>query len=320
MHVTKAVLAAAAVAAMAAPPAFAQYQYQDPYRAQDRYPPPAQAPYQAPAQYPDMNPYSDPRPATQYQYDQSRYQADRAVYEQQRRDYEAARARWERSREQYDRQYGYGAYARVYGPAPTWNEPGYRPAAGYPDSQSRADYEQRLAAYDRARADYDRRWGTGSYERAYGPPPVWSADSYARDASTTSGYISNDPSCTSSKTNRSIGGALIGSLIGSALGSNIAGRGVRTEGAVLGALVGGGIGLGVGRASAKCDERGYYYSYDQTIPYQESDYDRARRSGQYGYSDYDRMQCRLAPAQVSSSEQRYVRVCPDGAGRYRITG
>ncbi|WP_312166975.1 hypothetical protein [Phenylobacterium sp.] len=301
MQPTKAVIAVAAALAVIAPPAFAQYQ----------------GPYQG--QYPSPTPYSDPRPTPQHQSDQSRYQADRAAYEQSRQDYEAARARWERSREQYDRQYGYGAYARSYGQAPAQNDLGYQGAGGYPSGESRADFDRRMAAYDSARAAYDRRWGSGAYERAYGPPPVWSADAYAQDASTTA-YISNDPSCTNSKTNRSIGGAVIGALLGSALGSNVAGRGVRTEGAVLGALVGGGIGLGVGRASAKCDERGYYYSYDQTIPYQESDYDRSRRSGQYGYSDYDRMQCRLAPAQVSSSEQRYVRVCPDGQGRYRITG
>ncbi|CAN7235639.1 hypothetical protein LJR164_000943 [Phenylobacterium sp. LjRoot164] len=309
MHATRTVIAAAALVAAAATPALAQYPYQGQYQGQyqSQYPPPA------------ANPYSDPRPTPQYQYDQGRYQADRAAYEQSRQDYEAARANWERSREQYDRRYGYGAYARAYGPAPTWSEPSYQPTTSYPPAgQSRFDYEQRLAAYDRARTDYDRRWGAGAYQRAYGPPPVWSADTYAQDASTTA-YMSNDPSCTNSKTNRSIGGALVGALLGSALGSNVAAKGVRTEGAVLGALVGGGIGLGVGRASAKCDERGYFYSYDQTIPYQESDFDRSRQSGQYGYNDYDRMQCRLAPAQVSSSEQRYVRVCPDGSGKYRIT-
>lgn len=309
MQPIKAVLAAAAALVMIPPPALAQYQGQY----QGQYPPPYQG------QQP--NPYSDPRPTSQYQQDQSRYQADRAAYEQQRQDYEAARARWERSREQYDRQYGYGAYARAYGPAPTWTEPSYQGANTYPPAgESRADFDRRMAAYDDARAAYDRRWGSGAYARAYGPPPVWNAGSYGQDAAAVTPYISNDPSCTNSKTNRSIGGSVIGALIGSALGSNIAGRGVRTEGAVLGALVGGGIGLGVGRASARCDERGYYYSYDQTIPYQESDYDRSRQSGQYGYSDYDRMQCRLAPAQVSGSEQRYVRVCPDGQGRYRITG
>ena len=70
---------------------------------------------------------------------------------------------------------------------------------------------------------------------------------------------------------------------------------------------------------AKCDEHGYYYSYNQTVPYQESDYDRARRSGQYDYAYYEDQRCRLAPAPTSGDQYRYVRVCPDSQGRYRIT-
>ena len=257
------------------------------------------------------------QPTYQYQQDMRRYDNDRAAYDQARRDYEARRADWERERDRYDRRYGRGSYERRYGAAPTWDSARWD-TGRYPASyDSRADYERQLSDYQRAQRDYDRRYGRGAYERAYGPPPVWSATDYGRDAS----YVSNDPSCANSKTNRSIGGALIGALVGSALGSNVAAKGVRTEGAVLGALVGGGVGLGVGRASAKCDDRGYYYSYDQTIPYRESDYDRARRSGQYDYSYYDRAGCRLAPAPVNSAnDYRYVRVCPDSNGRFRVTG
>ncbi|MET3528458.1 hypothetical protein [Phenylobacterium koreense] len=283
MRAAKIALAGTAALSLAAPAAFAQYP----------------TPYQ---------------PTEQYRQDLQQYQGDRADYDAARQDYEVRRAQWERAREQYDRQYGYGAYARAYGPAPVWTDP-YLPAAGAPYDPARADYERRLADYDRARADYDRRWGPGAYARAYGPPPAWSAGDYATD---TSAFVSNDPSCTNSKTNRSIAGSVIGALIGSALGSNIAARGVRTEGAVLGALVGGGVGLGVGRASARCDEHGYYFSYDQTVPYRESDYDRARRSGQYDYSYYDAQRCRLAPA-PAGDQYRYVRVCPDSQGRYRIT-
>lgn len=295
MRAVKIALAGTAALCLAAP-AFAQY------------PPPSYqpAPYQP-------TPY---QPTRQYEQDRAQYQDDRADYDAARRDYEVRRAQWERAREQYDRQYGYGSYTRAYGPAPAWNDDAYRPATGPAYDPAREDYDRRLADYDRARADYDRRWGEGAYARAYGPPPAWNA---ADQAVPTNAYASNDPSCTNSKTNRSIAGSVIGALIGSALGSNIAASGVRTEGAVLGALVGGGIGLGVGRASAKCDERGYYYSYDQTRPYRESDYDRARRSGQYDYAYYDDQQCRLAPAPVSGDQYRYVRVCPDSQGRYRIT-
>jgi uncharacterized protein YcfJ len=256
------------------------------------------------------------QPTQQYQQDLDRYQNDRADYDAARRDYETRRAQWERSREEYDRRYGYGSYSRTYGPAPTWDDP-YRPTAGpAPYDPARADYERRMADYDRARADYDRRWGDGAYARAYGPPPAWDAGQYATN---TTAQVSSDPSCANSKTNRSVAGSVIGALIGSALGSNVAAKGVRTEGAVLGALVGGGIGLGVGRASAKCDDRGYYYSYDQTVPYRESDFDRAQRSGQYDYAYYEQNRCRLASAPVSGDQHRYVRVCPDSAGRYRIT-
>ena len=115
-------------------------------------------------------------------------------------------------------------------------------------------------------------------------------------------------------------GGVIGALAGAALGSNVAANGRGTEGAVLGAVVGGVIGANVGKAAAKarCDQAGYYYNYADTVPYRESRY---ARSGEYDYRYYSRQRCRLAPAPVDQSgDVRYVRVCPDGQGRYRITG
>ena len=113
----------------------------------------------------------------------------------------------------------------------------------------------------------------------------------------------------------------VGALLGGILGSNIAGRGDRTEGAVLGAVVGGGLGAAVGNANDRyrCDSRGPYFAYNDTVPYRES------RSWRYGANDstyYTRQRCRLAPAPVDSNghDYRYVRVCPDANGRYRITG
>ena len=49
-------------------------------------------------------------------------------------------------------------------------------------------------------------------------------------------------------------------------------RFVRTEGAVLGGVVGAGIGGAVGNANDKyrCDSRGPYYSYGDTIAYREA--------------------------------------------------
>ncbi len=113
---------------------------------------------------------------------------------------------------------------------------------------------------------------------------------------------------------------MIGALAGAALGSSIAGRGNHTTGAVVGGIAGGAIGSAVGSESAACDSTGYYFSYDQTYPYRvEGDY---RSDGHYGYDYYRRHNCRLAvaPAYIDGGvEDRYVRVCPDSSGRYRIT-
>src|SRR5690606_33964561 len=111
---------------------------------------------------------------------------------------------------------------------------------------------------------------------------------------------------------------VIGALAGAALGSNVAARNARTEGAVLGGLVGAALGAAVGRSTAQCDDGGYYYSYDQTVPYREGYYDANgvwRNGGQYSY--YERQGCRLAAAPAYSggaTDYRYVRVCPDGSG------
>lgn len=241
MQVLKTALAASAALSVAAP-AFAQYQPTDQYR----------------------------RDYQNYEAERAAYQDRQADYDRARADYEARRDRYERERARYDARYGYGAYARVHGPAPVWDS-----------------------------ADWDR-----------------SATSYGRNAS----Y--EDP-CATRKTNGKVAGGLIGALAGAALGSNVAANGRGTEGAVLGAVVGGAIGASVGNAAAKarCDEAGYYYSYADTLPYRESRYDRYARSGDHDYGYYRRMRCRLAPAPNDRyGDVRYVRVCPDSEGRYRITG
>jgi len=191
-------------------------------------------------------------------------------------------------------------------------------------TEARRDFDRRLADYERARADYDARYGYGSYSRVYGPAPVWDstrwADAYGRDSAYTEPTI--DP-CRSRARGNTVAGGVIGALAGAALGSNVAAHNARTEGAVLGAVVGGAIGAGVGNATAKCDAGGYYYSYNETIPYRESSWDRRGRSGAYDYRYYSRLRCRLAPAPVDwgdRTDYRYVRVCPDASGRYRITG
>ncbi len=267
------------------------------------------------------------QPTQQYQRDLQTYQNQRADYADRREQYEQARAAYEQRRETYERErarydarYGTGSYVRVYGPAPAWDDSYWTDRYRTVRWSSRDDFDRELRRYEADRRTYDRENGVGAYERRYGPPPVWSATDYGRDASYAGNYA--DPCRDRRSNNSTVAGGLIGALAGAALGSNVAARNARTEGAVLGAVVGGAIGAGVGRAheNAKCDDAGYYYSYDQTVPYRESRYERGRRSGQYDYSYYNRQRCRLAPAPISGDEYRYVRVCPDREGRYRITG
>jgi len=207
-------------------------------------------------------------------------------------------------------------------------------------AENRADYQRQRADYERARADYDRRYGRGAFERRYGVfvyHDNW-ADNYWYDYRYRGyrwddradyrygrddyyrGY--RDSPCERSRDRRSVGGALIGALAGAAIGSNLDDDGNRAEGTVLGALVGGAIGSNIGRNTAKCDARGYYWTYDQTYPYRERGAYRGYRSGNYDYNYYSRQRCRLAIAPVDyrgRTDYRYVRVCPDSRGRYRIT-
>ncbi|WP_372784086.1 glycine zipper domain-containing protein [Phenylobacterium sp.] len=272
---------ASVLALATALPAFAQ-----PYQ-------PAPPQYQRDPQYQQSPPQY--QPTQQSQQDQAQYQRDRAQYEASKDAYDARRARYEDSRE------------------------GYQAA--------RADYDARRAEWERARADYDRRYGYGAYIRAYGPEPTWDGARWSRyegdrDYSRRDyGRDNNGQVVCRNDHSSATAGAIIGALAGAALGSNVAGRGVRTEGAVLGGVVGAGIGGAVGNANDRyrCDSRGPYYSYNDTIAYRES---RDFRSGQYDSRYYSRMRCRLAPAPIDSygRDYRYVRVCPDRDGRYRITG
>jgi hypothetical protein len=228
---------------------------------------------------------------------QERYQEQQQQYQQQRDNYDARRSDYDQRRE------------------------GYQAA--------RNEYERRLAAYNRARRNYDRRYGYGAYVRVYGPAPVWSDRNWAYYAVPAPGYAPAAPyygantayaapavRCDNSST---VGAGAIGAIAGALLGSNVAAHGRRTEGAVLGGVVGAGIGAAVGHQhdKYKCDQRGPYFAYDETIPYREDESYRTPR-----YAEYQRMRCRLASAPVDSDgrDYRYVRVCPDPDGRYRIVG
>ena len=227
-------------------------------------------------------PYGSPyRPTDDYIQQQRSYDRDRSTYEAQRRDYRDQRA-------------------------------DYRAA--------RADYDRRMADWEARRAAYDARYGYGAYVRAYGPAPVWDDSRWAY-APPSAGYYGRDASYAAPircSNNSTVTAGLIGAIAGGVLGSNVAGRGDRTEGTVLGALVGGGVGAAVGHANDryKCDQRGAYWSYSDTVPYRVSD--NVYRDDRYSY--WSRRGCRLAPAPVNDTDYRYVRVCPDGSGRYRVEG
>jgi hypothetical protein len=186
---------------------------------------------------------------------------------------------------------------------------------------SRREYERRLAEWERARALYDRRYGRGAYARIYARP-IWDQNYYS-SAPPYAGYYAAPTSASAvpCSNNSAVAGGVLGAIAGAVLGSNVAARNARTEGAVLGGVVGAAIGAGVGNANDKykCDNRGPYFSYDETVPYREG---RNRYSSSYDSNYYSNRRCRLAPAPVDSyaRDYRYVRVCPDETGRYRITG
>ena len=310
---------AATVALATAAPAFAQpYQPTDQYRR-------------------DMNNYQDAQ--DNYRSDRADYDVRRADYDRARADYQARKDRYETDRARYDARYGYGAYARAYGAAPAWDNSAWSTApvqtsSTYQDSAAyataRRDYDQRAREYERNRRRYDSYHGYGAYSRVYGPAPVWDSsaydvNTYGRDTAYTAPVLANP--CYQSTSKDTVAGAGIGALVGAALGSNVAAHGRRTEGTVLGALVGAGLGGAVGNAhakaaNAKCDQQGLYFSYNDTYAYREADFDRMARSGDYDYNYYARKGCRLAPAPANDrgDELRYVRVCPDSEGHYRVTG
>ena len=223
------------------------------------------------------------RPTDEYLRQQREYDRERAQYDQTRDDYREARRN-------------------------------YR--------EARRDYDRRLAEWERARSIYDRRYGYGSYARMY-PRPVWDQTEWSRyESPPYAGYYGRNVSANVRCDNNStVAGGLIGALAGAVLGSNVAGRGDRTEGAVLGGIAGAVVGGAVGNANDryKCDSRGPYFSYNDTVPYREG---RTRYSSAYDYDYYSRQRCRLAPAPIDAygRDVRYVRVCPDGDGRDRITG
>ena len=214
---------------------------------------------------------------------------DQAQYQQQLQQYQEQQQQYQNQRDAYDSR------------TQTWRD---RRAAN--DAQQ-DNYADQRAAYERERADYDAQYGVGAWERRYG---------YGYSDRGGYDYYRSSP-CERRASSGAAAGGVIGALAGAAIGSSVAGRGNHATGAILGGVAGGALGAAAGSNAAQCDSTGYYFSYEDTYPYAVSDADR------YGRYDYDRRHgCRLAiaPAYVDgSTDERYVRACPDSAGRYRIT-
>jgi hypothetical protein len=228
-----------------------------------------------------------------YDDQRSRYETQQNVYQQQRDAYQGARARYEADRDAYDAEYGSGSWQRYY--------------ADHPDA---FDARYGAGAWERDFGSY----GDNAYGRGYYAP---NADSYGAP----SAYAGSRYSCDNRKAGAGLVGGVIGAIAGGAIGSSVAEGSARGSGTAIGAVLGGLVGVGIGRSVADCDDNGYYFSYDQTYPYRESEWEQGR-SGSYDRRWYESHRCRLAvvPATYNGdTEDRYVRVCPDGNGRYRIT-
>lgn len=124
------------------------------------------------------------------------------------------------------------------------------------------------------------------------------SDRYYRDA------------CREEKRDRRVAGAVLGGIAGAVIGSNLDNSGNRTDGTIIGGVAGAAAGSHIGASSAKCDKNGAYWSRGETYGYSDRYSYRGSRNDQW----YERRRCRFA----RDWRGDYVRVCPDGRGRYRI--
>jgi hypothetical protein len=255
------------------------------------------------------------------------YQQQQAQYQAQQTAYNAARAKYEADRAAYDARYGYGAYERLYGPfryAPT-STYGYGYGSTYPYSSSypyssypySGTYPASSYPYSSS-YPYASTYPYGStYPYSSTPSPYGYNPYYAGAYGTPSSYGTAVPCSTGSS---SVNLGALASIAQAAMGSRSLSVNSIVNQAILGAVVDRALGSRA-ISSSQCDSRGYYYTYDQTQPYREGYYDAyGRWVSTMPSSTY--ASCRIAPAPTNAygSEYRYVRVCPDGTGRYRITG
>ncbi|MES1201998.1 MAG: glycine zipper domain-containing protein [Pseudomonadota bacterium] len=101
-------------------------------------------------------------------------------------------------------------------------------------------------------------------------------------------YVAQSQDCQQSRTNRTVGGAIIGGLAGAILGSHAAGRGHRGDGTALGAAVGAVAGGAIGNSTARNSERCQAPEQGAYDPYYGQPQDQGYRNDDQGYRNDDR--------------------------------
>jgi hypothetical protein len=232
----------------------------------------------------------------------------------------------------YDYRYGYGAPAPAYGgygsPTPSYGGPSYggppygAPGYGAPSAPPTGYGAPPPAPSYGAQPYGSQPYGAQPYgAQPYGAQPygapVSGAPVYGAPAAGAYGANTAYVAPVKCDNNGAIAGGLLGAVAGGVVGSTVAHEGNKTEGALLGGVVGGGLGALVGHAhdKHKCDQRGVYWSYSDTAPLQADNTVATDPRA----SEFTSRGCRLAPAAVNGQPARYVTVCPDADGRYRIT-
>jgi len=140
-------------------------------------------------------------------------------------------------------------------------------------------------------------------------------------------HVANQQQCQTSRSNRTVGGAVVGGIVGALLGREVADRGVRGEGALLGAVVGATAGGAIGRNTAQCNQVPQgdydpYYGQSQYPQYGDDDLYGGpyENDGYYAGGDYDR-DCRMGEIVTRDRRGREYReeawLCrgPDGQWR-----
>ena len=174
----------------------------------------------------------------------------------------------------------------------------------------------------------------------------------ASASATAQSYQGSYDPCQREAGNRGVTGGLLGAGAGAVLGSQFAANGHRRDGSLLGGVIGAIAGASIGHSSAACKAGPPPPRYDDTPPLPdpqaynapppETEYDATeygpppaayveRETWVYGRDGArfriieDRVEpdgCTLAFSPVYLPEggvdRRYVRVCPDRHGRYRV--